>query len=325
MKHALLQDTDHWENRQGCGGRKGTRARGREGAIVTSGPRALVPFRYAMISRMKHQQISSDHRHLLAIAEAAVRAGERASLPYFNASHLSSSFKAHREIVTKGDLASNHAVMSVLKKKTPTIPVCSEEGGDITKEQLTRTNLAWVLDPIDGTSNFSARLPLWGISLALVVDGEPLIGVIALPSLKQRYHAVRGNGAWMGTQRLSISQTKTLSDAVAFMCYGYRNEEQRRGIRIINTFAPRVQTARRLGAAVIEAAWVATGHADISILDGVRPWDVAAGALLVREAGGDVKTFSGREWTIADPDIIFTAPKLTASVVKILKSAAVRG
>jgi myo-inositol-1(or 4)-monophosphatase len=274
---------------------------------------------------MKYVPISSDHLRLLAIAEAAVRAGERAALPYFETLHLQTAFKKHREIVTKGDTSSNHAIISVLRKKTPSIPICSEEGADITADQLGHADIAWVLDPVDGSSNFSARLPLWGISLALVVEGEPLIGVISLPSLKQRYHAVRGNGAWMGTQRLRVSKTKTLRDAVVFMCYGYRTEACHRGIRMINAFGPRVQTVRRLGTAVIEASWVANGHADVSILDGIHPWDVAAGALLVREAGGKALTFSGREWTIMDPDIIFTTPKLAAQVVRILKSSAVRG
>jgi myo-inositol-1(or 4)-monophosphatase len=273
-----------------------------------------------MMTPMNRLRISPDHRRLLAFAVKAVRAGERAALAHFDHERMqASSYKKHHEIVTKGDTASNAAVIVVLKKLTPTIPICSEEGADIKADEIADAELAWVLDPLDGTSNYAVRLPLWGISLALVVRSEPIIGVISLPSIGQLFTTILGGGAWMGKKRLSVSRTKKLRDAVAFMCYGYKNRELHRGVRIASTFAPRVLMARRLGAAVVESTWIASGRADFSILNGVRPWDVAAGALLVREAGGKALALTGKGWTIADADIIFTTPTLASQVLRILR------
>ncbi len=274
-----------------------------------------------MMIPMEPRRIPSSHRRLLAIAVKAVHAGERAALAHFDHERMAASaYKKHREIVTKGDTASNKAIIAVLKKLTPTIPICSEEGADIKADRLAKIDVAWVLDPIDGTSNYSVRLPLWGISLALVSHGVPIVGVIALPSINQLYTAVREGGAWMGRRRLSVSRTKQLRDAVALMCYGYLDAERRRGMSISDRFTPHVHVARRLGAAVVESTWVASGRADFSILNGVHPWDVAAGALIVREAGGRVITLNGREWTILDKDIIFTTPFLAPKVLRILRS-----
>jgi len=270
---------------------------------------------------MKSIKVSSDHRRLLEVALKAVRAGERASIARFSDQRMKpAGYKKHREIVTAGDMAANAAIIRLLKRATPSIPICSEEGADMPAKNLAKADLAWVLDPIDGTSNFAIRLPLWGISLALVVAGEPVIGVISLPVLGQTYASVRGAGAWMGKRRITVSSVRRLRDAVAFMCYGYRNEERRRGTRIADAFSPRVQVARRLGAAVVEATWVASGRADLSILSGVHPWDVAAGALLVREAGGKVLTTKGRDWTINDPDIVFATPNIVPEAMRVLRS-----
>jgi myo-inositol-1(or 4)-monophosphatase len=269
---------------------------------------------------MKPPRISPSHRRLLAIAVKAVRAGERAALAHFGPERMeASALKKHREIVTKGDTASNAAIIKVLKKMTPSIPICSEEGADIKADKLAKIDVAWVLDPVDGTSNYSVRLPLWGISLALISNGVPIVGVIALPCMNQLFTAIRGGGAWMGKRRLHVSRTKSLRDAVALMCYGYLDAERRRGMSISDRFTPHVHVARRLGAAVVESTWVASGRADFSILNGVHPWDVAAGALIVREAGGKVVTLSGRDWKISDADIIFAAPALIPAVLRTLK------
>lgn len=262
---------------------------------------------------------TSPEKKWLAIAWRAVKAGEKELLRRFSLTTSSSlKFKAHKEIVTDADLASNRAIQKVLKKLTPRIPVLSEEGGGIDLKRALKADLVWILDPLDGTTNYTLRLPLWGISLALVQRGEPILGAISLPVLRARFHATRNGGAWMGRARLHTSKITRLADATGLLCFGYTKKDMKRGIDSNRAFNTASRNTRRLGSAVIESAWMAMGHADYSVLHGVHPWDVAAGALIVREAGGDVVTSKGKRWTLTDSDIIFSAPGVTKQVMKRL-------
>lgn len=257
---------------------------------------------------------------LLAIAMKAVDAGERIAKKQFNYNTKPElSYKKNREIVTETDTAVNRAIIQTLKHLTPDIPIISEEGGTIPATHANSVERAWVIDPIDGTSNFSIRLPLWGISLALIERGESAIGVISLPALRQRYHAVKSKGAWFEKKRMHVSAIKQIKDSAGLLCYGYTDAQRTNGLKSIHDFSLVSQTVRRLGAAVIEAVWIASGRADYSVLHGVHLWDVAAGSLIVREAGGLVLRPDGKAWTADDTDIIFTAPGIAKHVIDILK------
>lgn len=259
-------------------------------------------------------------RRWLGIARTAISAGEENALRHFDYRATNGySYKAHGEIVTPVDNAVNGAVRKSLGRLTPGIPVCSEEGGDISEQQIAKAELAWALDPIDGTTNFAARIPLWGISLALLYHGEPVVGFISLPALRQRYHAVLGEGSFMGEHRLMASKTSKLHESLGLMCYGYLGKHIGKGVRMIARFSKRVRSERVLGAAVVDAAWVAAGRADFSILEGVHAWDVAAGALLVREAGGRALNGHGKRWEPGDEEIIFSNAKLSATVLSLYR------
>jgi myo-inositol-1(or 4)-monophosphatase len=110
-----------------------------------------------------------------------------------------------------------------------------------------------------------------------------------------------------------------MKDALGLMCHGYRVEEVRKSEPVAHTLDLVSRSMRRLGAAVVEATWVASGRADYSLLYGIRPWDVAAGALIVKEAGGNVTTPKGKPWKLADPDILFSTPRLTKKIHSIIK------
>ncbi len=250
----------------------------------------------------------------------ALSAGEKILLKYFkNNKPTDYGYKAHREIVTKADTAANEAIIKILTRETPEFDILSEEGSPRKKSAW-----RWIVDPLDGTTNFTAHLPLWGISIALEHQGVVVLGLISHPSLKTRYLTRKNCGAWLvkGDQKLRkirVSVVNHANEALGLLCFGYRRNEKIRALKIEPAFAYKSRAIRYLGAAVVEAAWVAMGRADYSILVGVRPWDVAAGALLVREAGGKVLTPKGREWKINDPDIVFVNQKLKDAVLKISK------
>ncbi|OGL79472.1 hypothetical protein A3E39_00555 [Candidatus Uhrbacteria bacterium RIFCSPHIGHO2_12_FULL_60_25] len=264
--------------------------------------------------------MTANEKHWLSIATNAVRAGERVLLRHFNVNHTQKyGFKKFHEIVTEADKRSNDAIIKVLKQLSPDIPVLSEEGGTIDERAAPRADLAWVLDPLDGTTNYAARLPLWGISLALVRRGHPILGVISLPVLKHRYHAVKGGGAWMGRVRLHTSKTRDLADSIGLLCFGYDGGSYRRYRRIEPTLTEKSRSTRKLGAAVVESTWVASGRADYAILNGVHDWDVAAGTLLVTEAGGRVLTLKGEPWKMGEHDVVMSAPGIATAVLRVTR------
>jgi myo-inositol-1(or 4)-monophosphatase len=152
----------------------------------------------------------------------------------------------------------------------------------------------------------------------LIRDGEPILGVISLPALGQRYHATLGGGAWMGRHRLHVSKTAKLQDATGLLCYGYDDCSKHGVLKAVVSLSPASRNTRRIGAATLEAAWVASGHADYAVMHGIRPWDAAAGALLVREAGGLALTPSGKQWRLGNNDLVCTTPGLRAAVLKHL-------
>lgn len=260
--------------------------------------------------------MTKNEKRWLKIAWRAVRAGERVLLRRFNVNHTQKyGFKKYREIVTEADKRSNVAIMDILKRLSPGIPILSEEGGTINEKSAPRADLAWVLDPLDGTTNYAARLPLWGISLALVRRGVSVLGVISLPVLGHRYHAVKNHGAWMGQVRLRASKTRDLSDSIGLMCFGYDGGSYRRYRRIEPILTKKSRSTRKLGAAVVESTWVAAGRADYAILNGVHDWDVAAGTLLVTEAGGRAMSLKGKPWKMGEHDVVMSAPGLAAAVL----------
>jgi myo-inositol-1(or 4)-monophosphatase len=260
-------------------------------------------------------------KQLLAVAIKAIRRGELALMKEFSPLKKEAyTFKPDHELVTRADFASNDAIIRVLKELTPHVPIVSEEGGTLSEKEGATSPLAWVLDPLDGTTNFTIRLPLWGISLALVQNGDPIIGVISLPLLKLRYHAVEGGGAWLGTHRIRVSKATRLDLSTGLLCNGYRKNAVERYVRTEPTLTRHSLSTRKLGAAVIEATWIASGNAEYSYLSGVHDWDVAAGALLVREAGGLALTPDDRAWMLGEHDIVMCAPGIAKAVIKLINA-----
>ncbi len=259
-------------------------------------------------------------KRALSAIKTALKAGEKELLPRFKKEHPGAwRYKKHSEIVTEADEASNKAIIRALRKATPEFGVLTEESPSIQGPK----NIFWVVDPLDGTTNYAAHLPLWGISIALVKNGEITLGAISLPTMKERYFALKNSGAWVENgvkkKRIHVSDKTKIKDALGLFCYGYLPEEKTRGVKHVPALTMHSRSTRRLGAAVFEAVWVATGRAEYSILHGIHDWDVAAGTLLVREAGGQVMTPQGKEWRLGDSDFLAVCPGMKKPLLKIFK------
>jgi myo-inositol-1(or 4)-monophosphatase len=227
--------------------------------------------------------------------------------------------KGDRDMATEVDYAVERAVRDFLRDKTPDIAFLGEEEG----ATGARTGeLLWALDPIDGTVNFVHGLPLCGISLGLIRQARPVVGVIDLPFLGARYSAAEHTGAYVGDRRIHASMTANLSDAiVATGDYAVGEDAQRKNelrLALTKRLAERVQRVRMLGSAATDLAWVAEGKLDASLTLSNKPWDTAAGVIIAREAGAIVTDIDGSDHTIHSTAAIAVAPGIAQHIADLV-------
>lgn len=193
------------------------------------------------------------------------------------------------DLVTEVDLAVERAVREVLARHTPEVPVLGEEGGGA---EAARTR--WVVDPLDGTTNFVHGFPFYCTSIALEVDGRPVVGVIHDPVRGRTFRGTAGRGATVDGAPLRVSDVRTLDAALCATGFPY-DRRQRAGfyLRFVKLALERTQGVRRAGAAALDLAQLAAGQVDLYWEFNLGRWDVAAGWLLVEEAGGRVTPIPG--------------------------------
>lgn len=170
------------------------------------------------------------------------------------------------------------------------------EDGFVGEEGSTRTGssgITWIVDPIDGTTNFLYDLPTWAISIAATDDVGPLIGVVHAPALGETFTAIRGVGSWRNGEPIECSRTEDLSVALVATGFSYAASDRVRQARRVERMIDQIRDIRRFGAAAIDLCFVACGRFDAYFEEGLHPWDVAAGGLVAAEAGCVLSDFSG--------------------------------
>lgn len=197
--------------------------------------------------------------------------------------------KGQLDLVTEVDRASEAAVRRLLQAETPHIPILGEEEGGAW-EASTR----WVIDPLDGTTNFVHGFPWFAVSIALEVDGRSVVGVILEPIRRRVYSATRGGGARLDGVPIRVSEVQELGDALVATGFPYDRRERLHALAAsVRAVLAEAQGLRRAGAASLDLALVAEGRLDAYFEVNLRPWDLAAGHLLVEEAGGRVGDHRG--------------------------------
>ena len=222
--------------------------------------------------------------------------------------------KAPGDWVTETDTASERAVRTALLAAAPDIPVFGEEeGGE-------RGPLGWLVDPLDGTANFVHRFPIVGVSIGLVEDGVPIVGVVHAPMLGETYTARAGGGAYRDGERLWVSR-RPVEQGICATGFPFRAKRQRLD-EYLPVFERALRTCedlRRAGAASMDLAWSAAGVYDGYFEQALGPWDMAAGALLVREAGGVVTDWHGDDTAWLDSgDIVAAPPAMHECLLEII-------
>lgn len=211
--------------------------------------------------------------------------------------------KAQKDLVTETDLAVQAFLQKELQSLLPEAAFIGEENlnPDIrTADPL--KDLCWIVDPVDGTTNFVHRIPLVACSVALWENGMPILGLVSAPMLNELYYAIAGSGAFLDGEKIRVSDAGKAYETLVCTGLPYAPEkEMGEIIGRLERVIPATQGMRRLGAAALDLAWVACGRLDAFYETSLKPWDLAAGVLLVTEAGGRVSNFRGEEYIFGQP------------------------
>jgi myo-inositol-1(or 4)-monophosphatase len=258
--------------------------------------------------------------------KAARKAGGRLRRDFSEIEQLQVSMKGPADFVSKADKKAEDTLFIELEKARPDWGFLMEESGEIAgREGKPR----FIVDPLDGTSNFLHGIPHFAISIAVQDPapggegwGDLYMGLVYNPITDESFWAERGKGAWLGNRRLRVSARRKLNEALVATGVPYKGHgDLEEWSKIMSAIGPEVAGIRRFGAASLDLAWLAAGRYDGFWESGLSPWDTAAGCLLVREAGGFVTDYRGRSPAIADAQLLAANDQLHSKLHKLLAGA----
>ena len=215
------------------------------------------------------------------------------------------SNKSEIDLVTESDLASERFIIDRIKTYYPRHSILAEESGATeASDHDSQSDWRWIIDPLDGTTNYAHGYPCFCVSIGLAHQGRLELGVVYDPIRDEMFAAERGQGASLNGRRIRVSQTMGLS--AALLCTGFPYDVRQRNefARHFASFIMHAQGVRRDGAAALDLAYVAAGRFDGFWEEGLKPWDVAAGVLIIEEAGGRVTDYHGSPFDIYSPPIL---------------------
>ena len=231
--------------------------------------------------------------------------------------NLQVSLKGPGNFVTASDIKVEKILIEELQKARPTYSILSEEIGEINNDE----SFKWIIDPIDGTSNFLHGIPHFAISIGLEHDKEIICGIIYDPIKDEMFVAEKGNGAYVNNKRMRVSSRSKLKDCIIFTGGPRQNPKDKELFFVeYKNFSSIVKTPiRKMGSASLDIAYVAAGRCDGFWQRNLNYWDYAAGIILVKEAGGFVTDFEGNNKYIENETILATNSKINEEMVEILK------
>ena len=260
--------------------------------------------------------------YLATAVEAVVRAGE-AQIARFGGS-LRVDKKGAIDLVTEMDLEVERAFRAMIAERFPSHAVLGEEF-EAAGDRDANARFCWVIDPIDGTTNYAHGVPIFCASLALEIDGVAVVGAIYDPNRRELFTAERGQGAWLNGSPLRVSTAASLIDALLVTGFPYNvHRDNAELIELFGEFISRARAVRRLGSAAIDLCYVAAGRFEGFWEQQLQPWDVAAGALIVEEAGGRVTTTDGRPFQSRAGSVLATNGHVHAEMLDTIATFTAR-
>ncbi|HXN11400.1 MAG TPA: inositol monophosphatase family protein [Steroidobacteraceae bacterium] len=252
---------------------------------------------------------------LLNIAvRAARRAGEVIVRSLVRLESLEVTSKGRNDYVSEIDRAAEREIIEIIHKHYPEHAILAEESG-----RSGENDTVWIIDPLDGTTNFLHGFPVFAVSIAAQQRGRLEIGVIYDPMRQEVFTAARGAGAHLENRRMRVSKQRTLDGALLATGFPYREEERHADnyFAMFRRLTELTAGIRRPGSAALDLAYVAAGRVDGFWEMGLKPWDTAAGTLMVREAGGRVGTLGGEEYQLG-ANIVAGGPKVYEALIEAI-------
>ncbi|MCE5336466.1 MAG: inositol monophosphatase [Desulfobacteraceae bacterium] len=241
-----------------------------------------------------------------------------------NIGHLSSSdihLKGPSDYVTEIDKQCERLIMKAVRDNFPDHHIMSEE----TANNGLQPGYTWVIDPIDGTTNFIHGFPFVAVSIGVCLDTKPVVGLVLDPIRNELFTARKGRGAWLNGSRLSVRRNVALETALVATGFPFRTKKYMdHYLKLLNTVFSNVSGIRRAGAAALDLAYLAAGRVDGFWEIGLKAWDIAAGALLIGEAGGIITDFWGEENHLHNGNVVGGTPSVYAFLLEQVKVELVR-
>jgi len=219
------------------------------------------------------------------------------------------------DMVSEMDRASEALIVKGILAERPDDAILGEETGS----RDGTSGVRWVIDPLDGTTNYLYRHPIWAVSVGVEVDGEVEVGVVASPGLQETFSAARGGGAWLNGDPIAVSDEADLASALVGTGFGYVAERRALQAAVLPHVLPAVRDIRRYGVASLDLCWVACARLDGYFEAGGQPWDVAAGLLIASEAGAVASGLDGGP--VAPESVMVAAPGVAPALFELLRGA----
>lgn len=250
----------------------------------------------------------------LPVAEDAARAAGRLQMRHLG-SISSYTCKGVRDLVTEVDRESEQLIVNKLRQACPDCAILAEESGELVAD----SHLRWIIDPLDGTTNFAHGYPWFAVSIALEIAGEIILAAVYHPAMDALFTAELGGGAWLNGGRITVSQRHPLASCLLATGFPYdRTAHNENNFKHFMDFQLKARAVRRAGAAALDLAYVAAGSLDGYWECKLKPWDVAAGKLLVTEAGGIISNHAGDPHQLSDHRILASNGLIHGEMLQVL-------
>lgn len=261
------------------------------------------------------------HPMLNTAVKAARKAGNIINRASLNLDLITVDKKQHNDFVTEVDRAAEQIIIETLLSAYPGHGILSEESGQSWTDSEKEPEYIWVIDPLDGTTNFIHGFPQYAVSIALTHRGQTQQAVVYDPSRDELFTASRGAGAYLNSKRLRVAKRERLEDTLLATGFPFRTGDSIDSyLDIFATMTRHCAGLRRPGAAALDLAYVAAGRFDGFFEQGLQPWDLAAGALLITEAGGLVGNYAGDSDKAQSGEVLAANPRLFSQMVALLNS-----
>jgi myo-inositol-1(or 4)-monophosphatase len=226
------------------------------------------------------------------------------------------TFKGNKKsLLTKVDIKAEKLIVDTIKKRFPHHNILGEESGITNK----KSDYTWIIDPIDGTTNYAAGIPCFCVSIALVKSNKVMLGIIYNPLSKELFFAEKGKGSFLNNKKIVVSNKKNIRDIILGFSLPSNSKVAIKSLQKVTKLFPDVRAVRNSGSAALNLCNVASGRYDAYFSMFINPWDAAAGFLIVEEAKGKVTDFKGEPWDINTEQIIASNKILHEKLLKLLK------